>query len=207
VAARSAAPRRARGLTLFLCLSKAKCIGIEAHRMSIRSNAAADQVVNVEFVNAAVARRVSIRAALFGGRAHVGRVRGRLEMVVVAEGVFGRTSISSERKQFGRPSSNSRRLHTAPRSFSIEIEITPLPGAQALQMLDSDFEKASAAVAVAKRARFNVDAASRKRAMHGGMGMTDPVRHRLLHEVGRGCARNCSSTSPFHASIGADKGY
>ena len=94
----------------------------------------------------------------------------------MVEEAFGRTlSYLKTRKQFGRPIGSFQALqHRAARVF-IELEITQAAVLKALQMLDADFERAAAVVAVAKaRAGTSATLAVQEAVqMHGGIGMTD----------------------------------
>jgi acyl-CoA dehydrogenase len=80
-----------------------------------------------------------------------------------------------ERKQFGQPIGSFQALqHRAAHAFT-ELEITRAAVLKALQVLDSDFEKAAPIVSVAK-ARAGASAALAVQEavqMHGGIGMTD----------------------------------
>jgi alkylation response protein AidB-like acyl-CoA dehydrogenase len=97
-------------------------------------------------------------------------------MVGLSEEVFGRTiTYLKERKQFGKLIGEFQALQHRAAQLYIDIEITRAAVLKALQTLDGDFERAGAAVAVAKaRAGTTATLAVQEGVqMHGGMGMTD----------------------------------
>jgi alkylation response protein AidB-like acyl-CoA dehydrogenase len=114
--------------------------------------------------------------ALLDGVLNVGRAAVAAELTGVGDEAFGRTlSYLRERKQFGQPIGAFQALqHRAARAFT-EIEITRAAVLKALQVLDSNFEKAAPIVAVAKARAGATAALAVQEAvqMHGGIGMTD----------------------------------
>src|SRR6202035_1173432 len=139
------------GLTLFLVDPKAKGVAIERTAMVDSHNAARIEFANVEVNADQVLGEVDQGGALLEGVLNIGRGAVASEMVGVAEGVFGRTvDYLKERKQFGKAIGEFQALQHRAAQLYIEIEITRATVLKALQVLDSDFEKASAAVAVAK---------------------------------------------------------
>ncbi|MBX9645877.1 MAG: acyl-CoA/acyl-ACP dehydrogenase [Xanthobacteraceae bacterium] len=177
VAARSAGAAGERnGLTLFLVDPKAKGIAIERTAMVDSHNAARIEFANVEVNADQVLGEVDQGGALLEGLLNVGRGAVASEMVGLSEEVFGRTVIYlKERKQFGKLIGEFQALQHRAAELYIDIEITRAAVLKALQTLDGDFEKAGAAVAVAKaRAGATATRAVQEGVqMHGGMGMTD----------------------------------
>jgi len=123
------------------------------------------------------------------------------EMVGVSEEVFGRTvGYLRERKQFGKAIGEFQALQHRAAQLYIEIEITRAAVLKALQTLDSDFEKAAAAVAIAKaRAGSTATLAVQEGVqMHGGMGMTDQFDIGFFMKRARVC-QELFGDSNFHA--------
>jgi alkylation response protein AidB-like acyl-CoA dehydrogenase len=113
---------------------------------------------------------------LLEGVLNIGRGAVASELVGVSEEVFGRTvNYLRERKQFGKLIGEFQALQHRAAHLYIEIEITRAAVLKAMQTLDGEFEKAGAAVAVAKaRAGSTATLAVQEGVqMHGGMGMTD----------------------------------
>jgi hypothetical protein len=211
VAARSAgAVGEREGLTLFLVDPKAKGIEIERTAMVDSHNAARIRFDNVEVNADGVLGEIDQGGALLEGVLNVGRGAVASEMVGVAEGVFGRTvDYLKERKQFGKAIGEFQALQHRAAQLYIEIEITRATVLKALQMLDSDFEKANAAVAVAKaRAGSTATLAVQEGVqMHGGMGMTDQFDIGFFMKRARVC-QELFGDSNFHADqLARMKGY
>jgi alkylation response protein AidB-like acyl-CoA dehydrogenase len=177
VAARSGGSAGERnGLTLFLVDPKAKGIAIERTAMVDSHNAARIEFSNVEVNADHVLGEVDQGAALLEGVLNIGRGAVASEMVGLSEEVFGRTvTYLKERKQFGKLIGEFQALQHRAAQLYIDIEITRAAVLKALQTLDGDFDKAGAAVAVAKaRAGSTATLAVQEGVqMHGGMGMTD----------------------------------
>jgi alkylation response protein AidB-like acyl-CoA dehydrogenase len=177
VAARSGGSAGERnGLTLFLVDPKAKGIAIERTAMVDSHNAARIEFSNVEVNADHVLGEVDQGAALLEGVLNIGRGAVASEMVGLSEEVFGRTvTYLRERKQFGKLIGEFQALQHRAAQLYIDIEITRAAVLKALQTLDGDFDKAGAAVAVAKaRAGSTATLAVQEGVqMHGGMGMTD----------------------------------
>jgi alkylation response protein AidB-like acyl-CoA dehydrogenase len=177
VAARSGGSAGERnGLTLFLVNPKAKGIAIERTAMVDAHNAARIEFSNVEVNADHVLGEVDQGAALLEGVLNIGRGAVASEMVGLSEEVFGRTvTYLKERKQFGKLIGEFQALQHRAAQLYIDIEITRAAVLKALQTLDGDFDKAGAAVAVAKaRAGSTATLAVQEGVqMHGGMGMTD----------------------------------
>jgi alkylation response protein AidB-like acyl-CoA dehydrogenase len=211
VAARTAGGAGEReGLTLFLVDPKTKGIDIERTAMVDSHNAARIKFDNVEVNADGVLGEVDQGGILLAGVLNVGRGAVASEMVGVAEGVFGRTvDYLKERKQFGKTIGEFQALQHRAAQLYIEIEITRATVLKALQTLDSDFEKASAAVAVAKaRAGSTATLAVQEGVqMHGGMGMTDQFDIGFFMKRARVC-QELFGDSNFHADqLARMKGY
>ena len=211
VAARTAGGAGEReGLTLFLVDPKTKGIEIERTAMVDSHNAARIKFDNVEVNADGVLGEVDQGGILLEGVLNVGRGAVASEMVGVAEGVFGRTvDYLKERRQFGKAIGEFQALQHRAAQLYIEIEITRATVLKALQTLDSDFEKASAAVAVAKaRAGSTATLAVQEGVqMHGGMGMTDQFDIGFFMKRARVC-QELFGDSNFHADqLARMKGY
>jgi alkylation response protein AidB-like acyl-CoA dehydrogenase len=211
VAARTAGGAGEReGLTLFLVDPKTKGIEIERTAMVDSHNAARIKFDNVEVNADGVLGEVDQGGILLEGVLNVGRGAVASEMVGIAEGVFGRTvDYLKERKQFGKAIGEFQALQHRAAQLYIEIEITRATVLKALQTLDSDFEKASAAVAVAKaRAGSTATLAVQEGVqMHGGMGMTDQFDIGFFMKRARVC-QELFGDSNFHADqLARMKGY
>jgi alkylation response protein AidB-like acyl-CoA dehydrogenase len=177
VAARSAgAPGETEGLTLFLIDAKAKGVEVERTIMVDAHNAARIRFDRVEVDADAVIGEVDHGWPLLEGALNVGRGAVAAELTGLGAEAFGRTlSYLKQRKQFGQPIGSFQALqHRAAHLFA-ELEITQAAVLKALQMLDSDFERAGMFVAVAKaRAGASATLAVQEAVqMHGGIGMTD----------------------------------
>jgi alkylation response protein AidB-like acyl-CoA dehydrogenase len=211
VAARTAGAAGERdGLTLFLVDPKAKGIEIERTAMVDSHNAARVKFDSVEVNADGVLGEVDQGGLLLEGVLNVGRGAVASEMVGIAEGVFGRTiSYLKERKQFGKAIGEFQALQHRAAQLYIEIEITRAAVLKALQTLDTNFEKASAAVAVAKaRAGSTATLAVQEGVqMHGGMGMTDQFDIGFFMKRARVC-QELFGDSNFHADqLARMKGY
>jgi alkylation response protein AidB-like acyl-CoA dehydrogenase len=211
VAARTAGAAGERdGLTLFLVDPKAKGIEIERTAMVDSHNAARVKFDSVEINADGVLGEVDQGGLLLEGVLNVGRGAVASEMVGIAEGVFGRTiSYLKERKQFGKAIGEFQALQHRAAQLYIEIEITRAAVLKALQTLDTNFEKASAAVAVAKaRAGSTATLAVQEGVqMHGGMGMTDQFDIGFFMKRARVC-QELFGDSNFHADqLARMKGY
>ncbi len=211
VAARTAGAAGERdGLTLFLVDPKTKGIEIERTAMVDSHNAARIKFDSVEVNADGVLGEVDQGGALLEGVLNIGRGAVASEMVGVAEGVFGRTvSYLKERKQFGKAIGEFQALQHRAAQLYIEIEITRAAVLKALQTLDTGFEKADAAVAVAKaRAGSTVTLAVQEGVqMHGGMGMTDAFDIGFFMKRARVC-QELFGDSNFHADqLARLKGY
>ncbi|MGZ5870842.1 MAG: acyl-CoA dehydrogenase family protein [Bradyrhizobium sp.] len=211
VAARTAGTAGERdGLTLFLVDPKTRGIEIERTAMVDSHNAARIRFENVEVDADSVLGEVDSGGLLLEGVLNIGRGAVASEMVGVAEGVFGRTvDYLKERKQFGKAIGEFQALQHRAAQLYIEIEITRAAVLKALQTLDTDFEKASAAVAVAKaRAGSTATLAVQEGVqMHGGMGMTDAFDIGFFMKRARVC-QELFGDSNFQADqLARMKGY
>jgi len=115
--------------------------------------------------------------------------------------VFGRTvNYLKERKQFGKAIGEFQALQHRAAQLYIEIEITRAAVLKALQTLDTNFDKAGAAVAVAKaRAGATATLAVQEGVqMHGGMGMTDQFDIGFFMKRARVC-QELFGDANFHA--------
>jgi alkylation response protein AidB-like acyl-CoA dehydrogenase len=202
VAARTAGAAGERdGLTLFLVDPKTKGIATERTAMVDSHNAARILFDNVEVNADSVLGEVDQGYQLLEGVLNIGRGAVAAEMVGVSEEVFGRTvGYLRERKQFGKLIGEFQALQHRAAQLYIEIEITRAAVMKALQTLDGNFEKAGAAVAVAKaRAGSTATLAVQEGVqMHGGMGMTDQFDIGFFMKRARVC-QELFGDSNFHA--------
>jgi len=202
VAARSGGSAGERnGVTLFLVDPKAKGIAIERTAMVDSHNAARIEFSNVEVNADHVLGEVDQGAALLEGVLNIGRGAVASEMVGLSEEVFGRTvTYLRERKQFGKLIGEFQALQHRSAQLYIDIEITRAAVLKALQTLDGDFDKAGAAVAVAKaRAGSTATLAVQEGVqMHGGMGMTDQFDIGFFMKRARVC-QELFGDNNFHA--------
>jgi len=202
VAARSAgSPGERDGLTLFLVDPKTKGIAIERTMMVDAHNAARIEFDNVEVDADGVLGEVDQGAALLDGVLNIGRGAVASEMVGLSEEVFGRTvAYLKDRKQFGKAIGEFQALQHRAAQLYIDIEITRAAVLKALQALDGDITKATAAVAVAKaRAGATATLAVQEGVqMHGGMGMTDQFDIGFFMKRARVC-QELFGDANFHA--------
>src|SRR5258707_5644327 len=202
VAARTAGRAGERdGLTLFLVNPRSKGIETERTAMVDSHNAARVVFDNVEVNADGVLGEVDQGGALLEGILNIGRGAVASEMVGVSEEVFGRTvGYLKERKQFGKLIGEFQALQHRAAQLYIEIEITRAAVLKALQTLDTSFENAAAAVAVAKaRAGSTATLAVQEGVqMHGGMGMTDQFDIGFFMKRARVC-QELFGDSNFHA--------
>lgn len=202
VAARTSGTAGERnGLTLFLVDPKAKGIAVERTAMVDSHNAARIEFDNVEVDADQVLGEVDQGGALLEGVLNIGRGAVASEMVGLSEEVFGRTvTYLKERKQFGKLIGEFQGLQHRAAQLYIDIEITRAAVLKALQALDGDFDKATAAVAVAKaRAGTTATLAVQEGVqMHGGMGMTDQFDIGFFMKRARVC-QELFGDSNYHA--------
>ena len=189
------------GLTLFLVDPKARGVAVERTMMVDAHNAARIEFANVEVDADHVLGEVDQGAALLDGVLNIGRGAVASEMVGLSEEVFGRTvTYLKERKQFGKLIGEFQALQHRAAELYIDIEITRAAVLKALQTLDGDFERAGAAVAVAKaRAGTTATRAVQEGVqMHGGMGMTDQFDIGFFMKRARVC-QELFGDSNYHA--------
>ena len=202
VAARSAGTAGERdGLTLFLVDPKTKGVAVERTAMVDAHNAARTVFDNAEVNADGVLGEVDQGFALLDGVLNIGRAAVASEMVGLSEEVFGRTvTYLKERKQFGKLIGEFQALQHRAAQLYIDIEITRAAVLKALQTLDASFDKAGAAVAVAKaRAGTTATLAVQEGVqMHGGMGMTDQFDIGFFMKRARVC-QELFGDSNFHA--------
>jgi alkylation response protein AidB-like acyl-CoA dehydrogenase len=202
VAARTAGAAGERnGLTLFLVDPRTKGIAVERTAMVDSHNAARIEFDNVEVNADGVLGEVDQGGALLEGILNIGRGAVASEMVGLSEEVFGRTvTYLKERKQFGKLIGEFQALQHRAAQLYIDIEITRSAVLKALQTLDGDFDKAGAAVAVAKaRAGTTATLAVQEGVqMHGGMGMTDQFDIGFFMKRARVC-QELFGDSNYHA--------
>ena len=202
VAARSAGTAGERdGLTLFLVDPKTKGVAVERTAMVDAHNAARIVFDNAEVNADGVLGEVDQGFALLDGVLNIGRAAVASEMVGLSEEVFGRTvTYLKERKQFGKLIGEFQALQHRAAQLYIDIEITRAAVLKALQTLDASFDKAGAAVAVAKaRAGTTATLAVQEGVqMHGGMGMTDQFDIGFFMKRARVC-QELFGDSNFHA--------
>jgi alkylation response protein AidB-like acyl-CoA dehydrogenase len=211
VAARTAGSAGERdGLTLFLVDPRSKGVEIERTTMVDAHNAARIKFEHVEVNADGVLGEVDQGGALLEGVLNIGRGAVASEMVGVSEEVFKRTvDYLRERKQFGKAIGEFQALQHRAAQLYIEIEITRAAVLKALQTLDTNFENAAAAVAVAKaRAGSTATLAVQEGVqMHGGMGMTDQFDIGFFMKRARVC-QEMFGDSNFHADqLARMKGY
>jgi alkylation response protein AidB-like acyl-CoA dehydrogenase len=202
VAARSAGVAgEQNGLTLFMVDPNTKGIATERTAMVDSHNAARIVFDNAEVDADSVLGEVDQGAVLLEGVLNIGRGAVASEMVGLSEEVFGRTvGYLKERKQFGKLIGEFQALQHRAAELYIEIEITRAAVLKALQALDASFDKAGAAVAVAKaRAGSTATLAVQEGVqMHGGMGMTDQFDIGFFMKRARVCQELFGDTN-FHA--------
>jgi alkylation response protein AidB-like acyl-CoA dehydrogenase len=189
------------GLTLFLVDPKAKGIAVERTAMVDSHNAARIEFSNVEVNADSVLGEVDQGGALLEGVLNIGRGAVASEMIGLSEEVFGRTvTYLKERKQFGKLIGEFQALQHRAAQLYIDIEITRAAVLKALQTLDGDFDRAGAAVAVAKaRAGSTATLAVQEGVqMHGGMGMTDQFDIGFFMKRARVC-QELFGDSNYHA--------
>ena len=189
------------GLTLFLVDPKAKGVAVERTVMVDAHNAARIEFANVEVDADHVLGEVDQGGALLDGVLNIGRGAVASEMVGLSEEVFSRTvTYLKERKQFGKLIGEFQALQHRAAQLYIDIEITRAAVLKAMQMLDGDFERAGAAVAVAKaRAGTTATLAVQEGVqMHGGMGMTDQFDIGFFMKRARVC-QELFGDSNYHA--------
>ena len=189
------------GLTLFLVDPKSKGLAVERTAMVDSHNAARIEFDNVEVNADSVLGEVDQGGALLEGVLNIGRGAVASEMVGLSEEVFGRTvTYLKERKQFGKLIGEFQALQHRAAELYIDIEITRAAVLKALQTLDGDFDKAGAAVAVAKaRAGTTATRAVQEGVqMHGGMGMTDQFDIGFFMKRARVC-QELFGDSNYHA--------
>jgi alkylation response protein AidB-like acyl-CoA dehydrogenase len=202
VAARSAGSAgEANGITLFLVDPKAKGVSTERTIMVDAHNAARIVFDNVEVDADHVLGEVDAGGALLDNLLNIGRGAVAAEMVGLSEEVFGRTvAYLKERKQFGKLIGEFQALQHRAAQLYIDIEISRAAVLKALQALDADIGKASAAVAVAKaKAGSTATRAVQEGVqMHGGMGMTDQFDIGFFMKRARVCEELFGDAN-FHA--------
>lgn len=202
VAARSAGkPGEHDGLTLFLVDPKAKGVAIERTAMVDAHNAARIEFDNVEVNADSVLGEVDQGGALLDGILNVGRAAVASEMLGAGEEAFARTvAYLKERKQFGKLIGEFQALQHRAAHLYCELEVTRAAVMKAQQLLDSDFERAGPAVAVAKAKAGSTTTLAVQEAvqMHGGMGMTDQFDIGFFMKRARVCQELFGDTN-FHA--------
>jgi len=211
VAARTAGQAGERdGITLFLVDPKTKGIATERTIMVDSHNAARIEFDNVEVTADHVLGEVDQGFALLEGVLNVGRGAVASEMVGLSEEVFGRTvDYLKERKQFGKRIGEFQALQHRAAQLYIDIEITRAAVLKALQKLDSDFENAASAVAVAKaRAGATaIRAVQEGVQMHGGMGMTDQFDIGFFMKRARVCEELFGDANLHADQLARARGY
>ncbi len=202
VAARSAGkPGERDGLTLFLVDPKAKGVAIARTAMVDAHNAARIEFDNVEVDADSVLGEVDQGGPLLDGILNVGRAAVASEMLGAGEEAFARTvAYLKERKQFGKLIGEFQALQHRAAHIYCELEVTRAAVMKAQQLLDSDFEHAGPAVAVAKAKAGSTTTLAVQEAvqMHGGMGMTDQFDIGFFMKRARVCQELFGDTN-FHA--------
>ncbi|HEY7842716.1 MAG TPA: acyl-CoA dehydrogenase family protein [Bradyrhizobium sp.] len=202
VAARNAGAAGERdGVTLFLVDPNAKGIATERTIMVDAHNAARIDFDNVAVNADHVLGEIDQGSALLEGVLNIGRGAVASEMVGLSEEVFTRTvNYLKERKQFGKAIGEFQALQHRAAQLYIDIEITRAAVLKAQQALDTNADKATAAVAVAKaRAGTTATRAVQEGVqMHGGMGMTDQFDIGFFMKRARVC-EELFGDSNYHA--------
>ena len=211
VAARTAGESGDReGLTLFLVNPKSKGIEIERTAMVDAHNAARIVFNDAEVTADGVLGEVDQGGVLLEGILNVGRAAVASEMVGLSEEAFARTvTYLKERKQFGKLIGEFQALQHRAAHLYTEIEITKAAVMKASQMLDSDFDAAGAAVAVARAKAGTTATLAVQEAvqMHGGVGMTDAFDIGFFMKRARVC-QELFGDSAYHAEqLARMKGY
>lgn len=211
VVARSAGkPGEREGLTLFLVDPKTKGIAVERTAMVDAHNAARVTFEDVEVTADSVLGEVDQGGALLDGILNVGRAAAASEMVGLSDEAFTRTvTYLKERKQFGKLIGEFQALQHRAAHLYTEIEITKAAVLKALQVLDTDFVHADAAVAVAKAKAGSTATLAVQEAvqMHGGVGMTDAFDIGFFMKRAR-VSQELFGDTAFHAERLAElKGY
>ncbi len=166
------------GISLFLVDPKAG--GLASERLStLDSRGAAEltfegvQVTADDVVGEVDGGHGLLEVVLGAGRAGLAA-----ELSGNAQESFSRTvDYLKERKQFGRTIGAFQALQHRAAHLFCEVELAKSAVLSALQALDSDAEKASLAVSVAKSKASSVARLASQEAvqMHGGIGMTDAI--------------------------------
>jgi len=189
------------GLTLFLVDPKTKGIEIERTAMVDAHNAARIVFNDVDVTADGVLGEVDKGGALLETILNVGRAVVAAEMVGLSEEAFTRTvTYLKERKQFGKLIGEFQALQHRAAHLYTEIELARAATMKALQVLDSNSDKAGAAVAVAKaKAGSSATLAVQEAVqMHGGVGMTDEFEIGFFMKRARVCQELFGDTA-FHA--------
>ena len=191
----------AKGITLFLVDPKTKGIELERTVMVDAHNAARISFNDAEVTADSVLGEVDQGSAVLDGVLNIGRGVVASEMLGVADEAFSRTAqYLKERKQFGKLIGEFQALQHRISHLYVDLEITRAAVLKALQALDGDFDKAGAAVAVAKaRAGTTATLAVQEGVqMHGGMGMTDQFDIGFFMKRARVC-QELFGDSNYHA--------
>ena len=177
VAARTAgSPDDTDGITLFAVEKGAAGLTAEAERLADSSIAARLEFDGVELTADAVIGEVDAGSGPLARLLAAGRTGASAELLGVGGGAMDMTvSYLKERKQFGVTIGSFQALqHRAAHLYS-EMEVARAAVLKAQQLLDTQDEKADAAVSVAKAMTALATALSVQEGvqMHGGIGMTD----------------------------------
>ena len=177
VAARTAgSPDDTDGITLFAVEKGAAGLTAKAERLADSSIAARLEFDGVELTADAVIGEVDAGSGPLARLLAAGRTGASAELLGVGGGAMDMTvSYLKERKQFGVTIGSFQALqHRAAHLYS-EMEVARAAVLKAQQLLDTQDEKADAAVSVAKAMTALATALSVQEGvqMHGGIGMTD----------------------------------
>jgi alkylation response protein AidB-like acyl-CoA dehydrogenase len=129
---------------------------------------------------------VRIRVPRIPDRFIVGRAAIASELLGASDEAFGRTvAYLRERKQFGRAIGEFQALQHRAALLYCDLELARSAVLKAQQTLDQSFDTASQIVSVGKaKAGSSATLAVQETVqMHGGIGMTDRIRHRAVHEA------------------------
>ena len=189
------------GITLFLVDPKARGVETERTLMVDAHNAARVAFGDVHVDADAVLGEVDQGGKVLDGILNVGRAAVAAELAGTGEEAFGRTvTYLKERKQFGKTIGQFQALQHRAAHLYGELEITRSAVLKALQMLDTDFEKAGPFVAIAKARAGKTSTLAVQEAvqMHGGMGMTDAFDMGLFMKRAR-VGQELFGDANFHA--------
>ncbi|MEP3226163.1 MAG: acyl-CoA dehydrogenase [Parasphingorhabdus sp.] len=164
------------GITLFLVDASAAAITRTHTPMIDSRNAANIEVDGLEVTGADILGEVDGGYAALEGILSAGRAVLGAEMSGSSQQAFEiTTDYLKEREQFGQKIGSFQGLQHRAAHLATEIEMTKSAVLKSLQLLDDDFESASATCSMAKAKSGMTAQLSTQEAiqMHGGIGVTD----------------------------------